>query len=398
MNPQIRQLYDLALQPSRIIIGLMSGTSLDGLDIACCRFIDAGRATKYEILNFITISYTESEQDAIRQVFAKADAPLEKVCLINALLGRLHGRMVNETLATWGYKDTEIDLIASHGQTIFHLPDFRDDQKFPDSTLQVGDADHIASICNIITLSDFRQKHVAAGGQGAPLSVYGDFLLLNKPGKRRYLINIGGISNFTVLPGINTAGIMASDTGPGNTLSDALIRKYLPGKRYDLNGELASSGKVIPELLKILKEHSFFDAPFPKTTGPEMFSLFYFEQAVIASAVVNPKAEDLLSTICQLVADSLFNALVFYGATDQAEYYISGGGIYNQAIIKKLGQKAIWLQNISSTASIGLPPDAKEAALFAALANEAVAGDFSSLSAEFRGMPAVTFGKISLPR
>ena len=306
--------------------------------------------------------------------------------------------MVNETLATWGYKDTEIDLIASHGQTIFHLPDFRDDQKFPDSTLQVGDADHIASICNIITLSDFRQKHVAAGGQGAPLSVYGDFLLLNKPGKRRYLINIGGISNFTVLPGINTAGIMASDTGPGNTLSDALIRKYLPGKRYDLNGELASSGKVIPELLKILKEHSFFDAPFPKTTGPEMFSLFYFEQAVIASAVVNPKAEDLLSTICQLVADSLFNALVFYGATDQAEYYISGGGIYNQAIIKKLGQKAIWLQNISSTASIGLPPDAKEAALFAALANEAVAGDFSSLSAEFRGMPAVTFGKISLPR
>ncbi len=398
MNPQIGQLVDLASKSSRMIIGLMSGTSLDGLDIACCRFVHAGRQTKFEILNFTTISYTESEQDTIRQVFAKADAPLEKVCLLNAWLGRLHGRMVNDTLAIWGYKNTEIDLIASHGQTIFHLPDFRHDQKFPQSTLQVGDADHIANICNIITLSDFRQKHVAAGGQGAPLSVYGDFLLLNKTGVRRYLINIGGISNFTLLPGNNTSAVMATDTGPGNTLSDALIRKYLPGKKYDLNGEIALSGQVIPELLKILKEHPFFNAPFPKTTGPEMFSLLYFEQAVVLSSTVNPKPEDLLSTICQLVADSLFNALVSYDATEQAEYYMSGGGIYNQAIIEKLGQKAVWLENIKSTESIGLPADAKEAALFAVLANEAVAGDFSCLSVEFRGMPAVTFGKISLPR
>lgn len=398
MNPQIGQLVNLASKSSRMIIGLMSGTSLDGLDIACCRFVHSGRETKFEILNFTTISYTESEQDTIRQVFAKADAPLEKVCLLNVWLGRLHGRMVNDTLAAWGYKNTEIDLIASHGQTIFHLPDFRHDQKFIQSTLQVGDADHIASICNIITISDFRQKHVAAGGQGAPLSVYGDYLLLNKTGVRRYLINIGGISNFTLLPGINTSTIMATDTGPGNTLSDALIRKYLPGKKYDLNGEIALSGQVIPELLNVLKEHPFFNAPFPKTTGPEMFSLGYFEQAVILSSTVNLKPEDLLSTSCQLVADSLFNALVSYGATEQSEYYMSGGGIYNKAIIKKLGQKAIWLENIKSTGSIGLPPDAKEAALFAVLANEAVAGDFSCLSAEFKGMPAVTFGKISLPR
>lgn len=398
MNPQIGQLVDLASKQSRIIIGLMSGTSLDGLDIACCRFIDAGRQTRFEILNFTTIAYTESEQHIIRQVFAKPDAPLDKVCQVNAWLGRLHGRMVNETLAAWGYKNTEIDLIASHGQTIFHLPEFRHDQQFPDSTLQVGDADHIASLCNIITLGDFRQKHVAAGGQGAPLSVYGDFLLLNKTGTRRYLINIGGISNFTLLPGIINAGVMATDTGPGNTLSDALIRKYLPGKRYDMNGELALSGQVIPELLAILKEHPFFHAPFPKTTGPEMFSLLYFEQAVILSAAVKPTTEDLLSTICQLVADSLFDALVSYGATDEAEYYISGGGIYNQAIIQKLEKKAVWLKNTMTTASIGLPPDAKEAALFAALANEAVAGDFSRFSSEFPGMPAVTFGKISLPR
>lgn len=413
MNLQIEQLYKLASKPSRIIIGLMSGTSLDGLDIACCRFTGSGGGTQTEILNFRCIRYSAAEQAVIRQVFARADAPLQEVCILNAWLGRLHASMVNQSLKDWGYEYSEIDLIASHGQTIFHAPSaerFTKDTglrqvandsfpfRIPDSTLQIGDADHIASICKIITISDFRQKHIAAGGQGAPLAVYGDFLLLNKPGIRRYLINIGGITNFSLLPGTDRGEIFASDTGPGNTLSDALMRNYMPGETYDYNGERALSGQVIPELLKQLKLHPFFASSYPKTTGPEMFSLAYFVAALAQSGIIDPKLEDLLATVCQLVADSLFNALIENGADAGAEFYASGGGVYNQAIMSKICNKAAWLKSLSGTEVLGLPADAKEAALFAVLANEAVAGDISRYGALFSKMPAVSFGKISMPR
>lgn len=398
MNPQLDRLYRSAGKPSRIIIGLMSGTSLDGLDMACCRLSGTGLETRFEVLYFATLAYTPDEKRLIRKVFARPEAELKWVCTLHAWLGKLHGSMVKKQLSEWQIDAGEVDLIASHGQTIFHSParEHRNDG-FSNSTFQMGDGDQVASECGIITLSDFRQKHVAAGGEGAPLAVYGEVLLLNKQGTSRFLINIGGISNFTRLPAGSADPVFATDAGPGNTLSDAFIRRRFSGLERDENGELASSGRVLPTLLDELKKADFFSASFPKSTGPEMFNLAYLDLALEKCNLLSGAAEDILATLSQLVADSLFESLIRCGADSGAEYYISGGGVYNQAIMNKLKEKASWLQELPSTLKIGLHPDAKEAVLFAALANEAVAGDFSQLRHLFGNMPAVSFGKISFP-
>lgn len=398
MNPQLSRLYKSAGRPSRIIIGLMSGTSLDGLDIACCRITGSGLETSFEVLRFTTLSYTDAQKNWIRKVFARPDAELKWVCLLNTWLGKLHGKMLKTQLHEWQIEASDVDLIASHGQTIFHAPAREHLQAgFADSTLQIGDGDQIAFACGIITLSDFRQKHIAAGGEGAPLAVYGEFLLLNKPGVTRFLINIGGISNFTKLPAELKDSVFATDAGPGNTLSDAFIRQRFKGSLRDENGELALKGQILSPLLVELKKARFFSSPFPKTTGPEVFNAEYLNRALSESNQHAGSAEDILATLSQLVADSLFDALVQSGADAGAEYYISGGGVYNQAIMNRLRNKAVWLKSLGSTQTIGLDPDAKEAVIFAALANEAIAGDFSRFKSSFGTMPAVSFGKISFP-
>lgn len=398
MNPQLEKLYLCGKKPTRIILGLMSGTSLDGLDIACCEFTGSGDETEFRLLNFKSVPYTAGEQETIRKVFARKDAPLEWVCMLNRWMGSLHAGLVNKALAEWGLDAAEVDLIASHGQTIFHAPAREHPVAgFSNSTLQIGDGDQIAQTCGIITLSDFRQKHIAAGGEGAPLAVYGDFLLLNKPGKARYLINIGGISNFTCLPAESGRPVFATDTGPGNTLSDALVRRSYPGLTYDKGGELALEGMVLYPLLVELKKNTFFTSAFPKTTGPEQFSPEYLDAALSACGLADPDTQDILATLSQLVADTIFDALLLNGASGEAEYFLSGGGVYNEAIVSKLKLKASWMESLHDTSAAGLDPDAKEAALFAALANEAVAGDFSRFQDRFGSMPAVTFGKISLP-
>ena len=398
MNPQIEQLHQIGQQPSRTVIGLMSGTSLDGLDIACCEFAGSGEKTRFKLQHFTSVAYSAGEQEMIRRVFAKADAPLSDVCLVHTWLGKLHGNMVKKAMDEWELKAGSVDLIASHGQTVFHAPQRNHPlDQFGNSTLQLGDGDQIASICGVITVADFRQKHIAAGGEGAPLAVYGDFLLLNKPGVCRYLINIGGISNFTRLPAHEKDKIFATDAGPGNTLSDAVVRMHHPGMNCDLGGKLALAGQVLPRLLGLMKDDPFFQAPVPKTTGPELFSPAWLQAVLNRYTAATPSLNDLLATLSQLVADAIFEALVANGADAGATYYLSGGGLYNEAITTRLRAKARWLNDLDSTAAIGLPPDAKEAALFAALANEAIAGDFSKLASRFGELPAVNFGKISLP-
>src|SRR5690606_29098773 len=158
------------------------------------------------------------------------------------------------------------DLIASHGQTIFHAPKHQHRKDgYPNATLQIGDGDHIAMKTGIITLSDFRQKHIAAGGEGAPLAVYGDYLIFSSATENRIMLNIGGIANFTFLPSAHLTGFFSSDVGPGNTLMDQFIQLKYPGKYYDENAAIASSGKPNSDLLNALLDHPFYKAEFPKT-------------------------------------------------------------------------------------------------------------------------------------
>ena len=176
MNKNIQQLYRIANKAERLIIGLMSGTSLDGLDIALCRFKGSGTATQIEILFFESVPYDADFKKEIKSVFSKKNVDLEKVCLLNAWIAEKHAAMINDCLQRWNIKNEDVDLIASHGQTIYHAPKILHGiEKFPNATLQIGDGDHLAVKTGIITVSDFRQKHVAAGGEGAPLAVYGDY-------------------------------------------------------------------------------------------------------------------------------------------------------------------------------------------------------------------------------
>ncbi|WP_311181736.1 anhydro-N-acetylmuramic acid kinase [Hymenobacter volaticus] len=272
MNTHLARLYYIAQQPSRRIIGLMSGTSLDGLDVALCNVRGHGSGTQLTLEQFTTVAYDEDVRYRIRQVFAGNQVSLEYLTLLNPWLGILHADMVLACLRNWQIDPAAIDLIASHGQTVYHAP-YHQHQRADfslNATLQLGDGDHIAVRTGIITVSDFRQKHLAAGGEGAPLAAYGDYLLLSSPNEERLLLNLGGIANFTYLPrtGEDASTAFSTDTGPGNTLLDATVRAHRPGLAYDEDGRLAAAGQVHQELLKTLLDHPFFAAPLPKTTGP----------------------------------------------------------------------------------------------------------------------------------
>lgn len=394
MNPHLAKLCRIAAQPSRLIIGLMSGTSMDGLDIALCRFSGSGMSTRVELLEFETQPFEASLQAEVRQVFAKREIDFQQLCLLNPKLGLLHGQMVNAAIARWGLAPGQVDLIASHGQTVFHAP--RRQHRladYPNATLQIGDGDHVAMTTGIITLSDFRQKHCAAGGEGAPLAMYGDYLIFSKAGENRLLLNIGGIANFSWLPGsLDEAAVFATDTGPGNTLLDAFARE-LTGQPYDRDAALASVGKADEKLLELLLSHPFFEAPFPKTTGPELFSPAYV-QAALQQANVQLSGPDLMATLTHFTARSIAAAVKRLPEQPDA-IYASGGGIHNPLLMKLLhsGLPGIrW----GRTDELGIPGDAKEALLFAALANETVAGGRAD-AGDRPGLTGLSMGKISFP-
>ena len=201
MNKNLSRLFKIAARKDRHIIGLMSGTSLDGLDVALCKLSGDGLQTRIKLLEFVTVPYSNEVKSKILEVFAKRKVDFEKLCILNGWMGSLHGKMILTCLKRWACNPKKIDLIASHGQTVFHAPAFLHPEEAINATLQIGDGDHIAVSTGIITVSDFRQKHIAKGGEGAPLAVYGDYLLLSHKTENRVLLNIGGIGNFTFLPG-----------------------------------------------------------------------------------------------------------------------------------------------------------------------------------------------------
>ena len=386
MNPQLARLAAVAAQPSRRIIGLMSGTSLDGLDVALCRCTGYGASLQVQLEQFATVPYEAGFQQRLRAI-SQPTVQLEDVVVLNAEVARRHATLILQCLADWGLAPADVDVLASHGQTIWHAP--RHQHARPDfahhATLQIGDGDHLAQLTGILTLSDFRQKHVAAGYEGAPLAPFADELLFRKPGVNRLLLNLGGIANFTLLPA-DGGPTQATDTGPGNTLLDAVTRQHYPGLAYDPDGRYAAQGQPHEALLAALRSHPFFAEPFPKTTGPELFSPAYLAENQRRTFTENLAAPDLLSTLVELTASSVAQAVRHYlGPPYAAEVLVSGGGAHNATLLAALARHLPTGQ-LRTTAEAAVPSDAKEAVLFAVLANETLAGS-----------PALSLGKISLP-
>jgi anhydro-N-acetylmuramic acid kinase len=395
MKSQIEKLYNISRKKTRHIIGLMSGTSLDGLDIALCAIEGAGTKTKVHITAFKTVDYEEDFKVEIRKVFALKTIDFQHLTFLNVVIAQKHAKIVLNCLKDWKISPNEVDAIASHGQTVFHAPRILHQlENYPNATLQIGDGDHIARETGIITLSDFRQKHVAAGGEGAPLAAYGDYFLCAKKGENRILLNLGGIANFTFLPAnhkINAS--FATDTGTGNTLLDCYAREHF-GVAFDKDGVLASAGVVQPRLLAVLKDNDFFARPFPKTTGPELFGTKYLADA-IAKQPKAPNPFDVMATLTQFTIDTIVEAIQKTLKKTNFNLYYSGGGAHNPLIINGIKTK---LPNcdLLPMQSLGINGDAKEAVLFAVLANETLAGKYKK-DDKLGGLPLVSMGKISLP-
>jgi len=394
LNSNLKQLFAIAQKKQKMILGLMSGTSLDGLDMALCRFSGSGLQTEFELLEFETVPYDNFFRNEVRQVFSQKMVDLEKLTLLNAFIGSFHGELVLQCLKKWQVKTASVDLVASHGQTIYHAPKHQHQQKnYPNATLQIGDGDHLAVKTGIITISDFRQKHIAAGGEGAPLALYGDVILGGKKGENRILLNIGGIANFTFLPAYASfSTIISTDVGPGNTLIDAACRKYfdLP---FDADAKIALSGEVNEELLTALKAHPFFAEALPKSTGPELFSMEFVQEAQQKSSTQQINPADLVATLTVFTAQIIAAAILKNFPVEDLQVFVSGGGARNPMMIQSL-QFLMPKNSIRNSDVLGLNADAKEAVLFALLANEALAGEPIVINQN----PAVLMGKFSFGR
>ncbi|MDZ7690623.1 MAG: anhydro-N-acetylmuramic acid kinase [Balneolaceae bacterium] len=374
MNQVIGSLTNIASKQRRKIVGLMSGTSLDGLDIVLCEITGSGENTMLKIENFKTVHYPPDIVKRMRTIISVETASLQEVCLANSWLANFHADLVLETLADWDIDPSEIDCIASHGQTIYHAPFVKHrEEGLPNATLQIGDGDHIARKTGILTISDFRQKHTAAGGEGAPMVSLTDRLLFTHRTESRCMLNIGGIANFAFLPSEQSqAEYVTTDTGPGNTMINAVVQRYFD-KDYDEDGDIAASGSVQARLLTAMLEDSYFKEPLPKTTGPELFNTQWVQDKMEEANSTDISPENLVATLTWFTAQSIASSIqtVIEGLTEEQTpvIYLSGGGMHNDTLVKWLDDLLEEIE-LKSFEVLGYLPDAKEAASFAVLANE----------------------------
>jgi len=340
-------------------IGLMSGTSLDGIDAALVSFTDDLPSLQHAI-NF---PLDESVREEIRKLCAPGDNEIERLGQLDIHLGQNFAAAVQQLLTETNINATQVRAIGSHGQTIRHCPE----QHF---TLQIGDPNTISELTGITTVADFRRRDIAAGGQGAPLvpafhaALFGT--LTDKP---RVILNIGGMANVTLLPRGN-APVTGFDTGPGNVLLDAWIQ-HQQQQSFDREGQWAASGTVHPPLLKALLEDRFFQLAPPKSTGRERFNFDWLQQQLDTLEDDIPPA-DVQATLSELTASSIAEAVQKYAA-DTVELVVCGGGARNSDLMQRIATK-LASARIKTSDDFGLAAEWVEAVAFAWLARQTLAG------------------------
>lgn len=387
----MERLLRIYRKKERLVAGLMSGTSLDGIDVALVRISGSGVASKVRQVAFQTIPFPDGLREELLAVCVKQTSDVEAVCRLNFRLGEALAAAVGGVCAGSGVALAELDIIGSHGQTVFHVPG--------DSTLQIGEAAVIAQRTGVVTVDDFRVRDVAAGGQGAPLVPYSEYILYRDPVKSRLLQNIGGIANVTLLPaGAGPGEITAFDTGPGNMVLDACMAILTGGReRFDRDGRMAGSGEVDGGMLQELLSHPYFSQPPPKTTGRETFGAEYSEGVVGKYLGQGLAAEDVMATLTAFTARSIARAYrdFVFSCCRAEEAVVGGGGRLNPTLMAMLRRELPEL-TILTQEDLGFDGDAKEAVAFAILANETVSGLPNNLPAVTGAYRPVIMGKISL--
>lgn len=386
-------LISLWNKPSRLVVGLMSGTSADGIDAVLTRITGAGLTTKVEQLGFYFQPFDAATRQAILDICGGGVGGTREICLLGTHLGRLYAEAVRELLMRTGTE--KVDLIGNHGQTVYHIPE---DTPYLGTTirgtLQIGDPSYLAEEFGCPVVSDFRIRDMAAGGLGAPLVPYTEFLLYRSETEDVALQNIGGIGNVTLLPaGCALDEVTAFDTGPGNMVMDALVSRLTDGKQsYDDGGRLAASGKVIPELLNWMLEDPYLAKEPPKTTGREYFGREYVEKLL---AFGDYPLVDILTTATAFTAQSIALSLRRFAPRLPARLVVGGGGSRNPTLLRFL-QEALPEVKVQIQEDLRLDSDAKEAVAFAILANEALFGICNNAPSATGAKHGVVMGRINL--
>lgn len=374
--------------PPLNVLGLMSGTSLDGLDLCLCRLSWETRL-QYEILGFATLPMPSTLREKLLRNMQPETSRVDELCELNVLLGQWLGASSRAFLASEGVDLAQVDLIASHGQTLFHMPPGVGEVP---ATLQLGEAAVIAEMTGITTVSDFRPADMALGGQGAPLVPYVDALLFQDPEHPVCLQNIGGIGNLTW---INAQGeMMAFDTGPGNVLIDGIVRHLSGGdKLRDEGGQWAAKGIICDRLLEKALRHPYFVQAPPKSTGRELFGESYVEWLLEQGHALELADADLLATVTALTAHSIARACRQFLPEFPHRFVISGGGIHNTTLVQMLAE-LLKPAHVLPLEHFGLSSDAKEAFAFACLGYTCLTGIPNNLPAVTGAQAATVMGKI----
>ncbi len=373
------------------IVGLMSGTSADAIDAAVCEISGTPPLLNAHIAHAVTFAYPDGFQQRILN--ACAAGRVDELCAINFALGELFAAAALHAIESGGFTPNDIDLIGSHGQTFWHTVE---SNGYVSSTLQLGESAVIAERTGITTISNFRTRDVAVGGQGAPLTGYADWLLLRHPTQWRAVQNIGGIGNVTFLPPLadSTSLPTAFDTGPGNALIDSAMVLLTNGQQaFDRDGMLARNGKVDEDWLQTLLEHPYYVVKPPKTTGRELFSARMATDLVEEGHRRGLNDAAIIATLTTLTAQSIADAYERFAPVRIDEVILSGGGRSNPVIMELLD--ALIPARVLSSDQIGVDGDNKEALVFALLAYEswhARAGNLPSLTGASR---AVILGDIT---
>ena len=384
---------DLWNKPSRLVVGLMSGTSADGVDAVLTRITGFGLSTKVEQLGFYFQPFDSVTRKAILEMCNGDVGGTREVCLLSTHLGKLYAQAVRGLLEKTGVE--KVDLIGNHGQTVYHIPE---DTPYCGTTirgtLQIGDPSFLAEEFGCPVVSDFRIRDMAAGGLGAPLVPYTEFLLYRSETEDVALQNIGGIGNITLIPANCELGdVTAFDTGPGNMVMDAIVMKITDGKLgYDDGGKLAASGKVIPEMLAWMLEDPYIAKEPPKTTGREYFGKEYVEKLL---AFGDYPLVDILTTATAFTAHSIAESLKRFAPRMPARLVVGGGGSRNPTLLRFM-QEAMPETKVQIQEDLGLDSDAKEAVAFALLANEALFGICNNAPSATGAKHGVVMGRINL--
>ena len=377
-----------------LAVGLMSGTSLDGVDVVLCDITGKDEDTQVQQLNFKTYEIPEYLRDKIRKCCSRELVPVELICSLNFELGQLFAETVKKLCEESSVNLEDIAFIASHGQTIFHIPKAFSD--YIPSTLQIGEAAIIANECRTTVISNFRVMDMAVGGEGAPLVPYSEYLLYADKNQAVALQNIGGIGNVTFLPKKGDfTKVIAFDTGPGNMMIDAAVQK-LYGKKFDKNGEYASKGKLIPQLAEELKKHPYFALDIPKTTGREMFGEHY--TYALLEKYQDYSKNDIIFTLTWFTAYSIayHYKKYFIHHHNLDKCIIAGGGAYNDCLINLIKRELPEIE-ILIQEELGYSSEAKEAIAFVILGNQTYHMRPSNVPSATGARKSVILGQITYP-